>query len=103
MKRTYENIKRNPRISITAVDEHRFKGWYLKGKAKIISGNELSPKILKAWEDKITSRITQRVIKNIHGEKGHPYHPEVLLPRPQYLIAIEVEDIVDLRPHHLRS
>lgn len=96
MKRTYENIKRDPHISITAVDEHRFKGYCLKGKAKIITEKDISSKISKAWEDRITSRITQRVIKNIHGEKGHSRHPEVLLPKPKYLIVMEVEEIVDL-------
>ena len=37
------------------------------------------------------------------GEKGHPEHPEALLPKPEYLIAMQVEDIIDLRPHHLRG
>ena len=65
--RTFENLKRSPYISITSVDEHRFKGYCLKGKAKIIKKNKLKSQIIKAWEDRITSRITQRVLKNIRG------------------------------------
>lgn len=99
--RTYANLKRNPHISITAVDEHKFIGYSLKGKAKIVPADKLSPKLLKAWEGRITSRVTQRLIKNIRGEKGHPRHPEVLLPKPQYLIEVEVEEVVDLTPHHI--
>ena len=30
---TLENLKKNQRVSITAVDEHRFVGFCLKGKA----------------------------------------------------------------------
>lgn len=101
--RTYDNLKRNPRISITAVDEHKFKGYCLKGKAKIIKTEELKPKIIKAWEDRITSRITQRVLKNMRGEKGYPQHPEALLPKPQYLIEMRVKDIIDLTPHHIKQ
>lgn len=101
--RTFENLKYNPKISITAVDEHNFKGYCLKGKSEIIETNKLNNDILKAWEDKITSRITQRVLKNIRGEKGHSRHPEVQLPRPEYMISMEVEEIIDLTPHQMRT
>jgi len=99
---TFRNLKSNPKISITAINEHKFVGYSLKGMAKIITFEEISPEILKAWEDRITSRLTQRLLKNIREEKGHPRHPEVLLPRPQYMIAMEVLGVVDLTPHHLK-
>lgn len=101
-ERTYDNLKRNSQISITGVDEHKFRGYCLKGKAKIIKTDKLKPNIIKAWEDRIASRITQRVLKNMHEEKGHPRHPEALLPKPQYLIVMEVEEIIDLTPHHIK-
>ncbi len=100
---TYENLRRNTNISITAVDEHKFKGYCLKGKAKIISADRLNSQVIAAWEAKIASRLTQRILKNIHEEKRHPRHPEILLPKPQYMIAVEVEEIVDLTPQHLKQ
>ena len=99
---TYANIKRNPSITITVVDEHRFKGYCLKGKAITIHESDFDPHIIKAWEDRITSRLTQRLLKNLREEKGHARHPEVLLPSPKYMIAMEVEEIIDLTPHHLK-
>ena len=101
--RTYENLGRNSNISITAVDEHKFKGYCLKGKAKLILEGSLSPQIIKAWEDKVAGRITQRLLKNIHQEKGHPSHPESLLPKPKYMIVMEVKEIIDLTPQHLKQ
>ena len=101
-EKTYENLMRNPRISVTAVDEHRFKGFCLKGKARIIAGEKIKSDIIKAWEDRLTSRITRRLIKNIQGEKGHSRHPEILMPRPEYLIIMQVKEVVDLTPHHIR-
>ena len=101
--RTYENLRRNSNISITAVDEHKFKGYCLKGKAKLIPEGSLSPQIIKAWEDKVAGRITQRLLKNIHQEKGHPSHPESLLPKPKYMIVMEVREIIDLTPQHLKQ
>lgn len=100
--RTYENLKHNARMSITAVDEHKFRGYCLKGRAKIIPRRKLNRKIIKAWEARITGRLTQRLLRNIREEKGHPRHPEALLPEPQYLILLQAEEAVDLTPGHLR-
>jgi len=102
MAKTYENLKRNSHISITAVDEHKFKGYCLKGKAKIVPKDKVAKRILKLWEDKIISRISHRLLKNIEGEKGHAAHPEALLPGPAYLIAVDINKVVDLMPSHIR-
>ncbi len=103
MAGTYENLKYNPRVCITAIDEHKFMGYCLKGKAEIIPREELKLNIIKAWEARITSRLTQRLLKNIREEKGHPRHPEILLPKPAYMIVMEVEEVIDLTPHHLKA
>jgi predicted pyridoxine 5'-phosphate oxidase superfamily flavin-nucleotide-binding protein len=100
--KTFQNLKNNRHISISAVDEHKFIGYCLKGKARIITGEEINPQIIKSWEERITSRLTRRVIRNIHEEKGHPRHPEALLPKPEYLIVMDAEEVIDLTPHHLK-
>lgn len=102
MGKTYENLTKNHNISITAVDEHKFVGYCLKGKAVIMPKNKVNKRILKLWEDKITSRISHRLLKNIQGEKGHAMHPEALLPSPAYLIAVDIEEIIDLMPSHIK-
>lgn len=101
--RTHANLRGNPNMSITAVDEHKFRGYCLIGKARITQVREFQSHLIKSWEDRIASRITQRVLKNIAGQKGHPRHPESLLPQPQYVILMEVKEIVDLTPHHLKQ
>ena len=100
--KTRDNIERNPAIGISAVDEHKFKGYSLKGRAKTIKEDKLKSHIIKAWEEKITARITHRLIKNLRGEQGHERHPEAQLPKPKYLIAMAVTEIVDLTPPPLR-
>lgn len=101
--KTHQNLLDDSHISITAIDEHRFIGYCLKGRARILTQEEMGPHLVKAWEDRITSRLTQRLIRNIHGEKGHAKHPEALLPDPQYVIAVEVDEIVDLTPHRMKE
>ena len=100
---TRNNLKRSTNITISAVDEHKFMGFSLKGKAVFPSEEEIDPRLLKAWDERITSRLTQRLLRNLREEKGHPRHPEALLPKPEYLIVMEVEDIIDLTPHHIRQ
>ncbi len=102
-KKTRDNLTRNSRISITAIDEHKFIGYCLKGKASILEHAKFSPQVLKVWEDKVASRITRRLLENIRGEKGHDKHPEALLPRPEYIIVMGVEEVVDLTPHPLKG
>ena len=77
-------------------------GFCLKGVAKIVKQKDLYSETVKKWEDKITKRISHRLLKNLQGQKGHPRHPEALLPKPEYLIVVDVEEIVDLTPHHIR-
>ena len=100
--RTYKNLQSNTNISITAVDEHKFEGYCLKGKAQLVAGGALTAQTIKAWEEKIAGRITKRMIGNIREDKVITRHSEALLPRPQYLIMMEVEEIVDLIPQNLR-
>ncbi|MDP2940679.1 MAG: pyridoxamine 5'-phosphate oxidase family protein [Candidatus Omnitrophota bacterium] len=99
---TYRNLKRNPRISITAVNEHKFTGYCLKGKAGILAKGKLSPALASAWDARIAGRVTQRLLRNVRDEKGHPRHPEILLPEPEYLIEMEIEEVVDLTPRYLK-
>jgi len=103
LAKTHENIVNNPQVSISAVNEHKFSGFSLKGKAKVMPPEALNLDIIKAWEDRITSRLTQRLLKNMLEQKGHPRHPEAMLPKPQYLIAIDVEEVVNLTPQHLKQ
>lgn len=100
--KTFENLNARPSISITAIDEHKFIGYSLKGKGRIITKEQINPELMKHWEDRIASRLTRRLLRNIHEERGHPRHPEVLLPKPEYMISMEVEEIVDLTPRHLK-
>ena len=100
---TSKNLKENASCAITAVNEHKFRGYCLKGKARLADDKDLTEELKEAWEKRVAKRITQRLLKNISGQKGHPEHPEALLPQPKYLIVMEVEEVVDLTPQHIKQ
>jgi len=100
-KNTYHNLLKNHNVSITAVNEHSFEGYCLVGKSRIVDINGLKKDVIKSWENKLTTRITQRVLNNLQGKKGHSLHPEALLPLPEYLIFVKIKRIINLTPLNL--
>jgi predicted pyridoxine 5'-phosphate oxidase superfamily flavin-nucleotide-binding protein len=100
---TFHNLKTRPTVSITAVDERRFMGYSLKGKATIIAKKDFDKSVIGAWQEKIIQRISKRLIKNVQDARSKNGHPEAHLPAAQYLIAVEVEKIIDLTPAHIKN
>ncbi|MBU0503618.1 MAG: pyridoxamine 5'-phosphate oxidase family protein [Candidatus Omnitrophota bacterium] len=103
MKNTFNNLKARPDISVTAVEEHEFRGYSIKGRGSIVKRDDLSPKIISKWDELLTQRISQRIIKNIHNGKAQKQHPEALLPKPAYMVLVKVEEVVDLSPQHIKK
>ena len=101
--KTFSNLKKNPTVSITAVDEETFTGYTLKGKAKIVDRKEIKSHIIESWENKVIQRVSKRVIGDIKKETKSLHHPEAIFPPPEYLIEVDVESVVDLTPQHLKK
>lgn len=100
---TFRNLERNPNMCVAQVDEHRFAGYCLKGRGKIVRIDKLRRQVHNIWQKKMSSRIVTRIIKDLKEEKGHPAQPEALLPRPEYMIVMDVTDIIDLTPAHIKG
>ena len=100
---TYRNVKRNSSVTLTLVDDHKFKGYSIEGRAKIIKEDILSKKTMKVWHDKLAKRIARRIVRHIKEETGeHKAIPEAKFPLPKYLIEVSVDRIVDLAPQKLK-
>jgi len=96
---TYKNLKADPRVTITVIDEHDFTGYALQGQAKIVAREEIAAHLVKSWEERIVERITNRLLKSVHSGRKTKQHFEAHLPhQPKYLIEIHVEDVIDLTP-----
>lgn len=93
---TYRNLKENPYMSITAVDEHKFVGFCIKGIGQIVKEKDVDERLLNLWKDKLVKRITSRVIRNLQSGRGQGTHPEATFPYPKHLIEMKVTEIVDL-------
>ena len=96
--RTYNNLLRSDKISVTAVDDNAFKGYCLKGRAGIVNSSDLGRSVMTAWEKRMTERVTKRMIRNIQADKGQKHLPETYFPKPEYLIEMRVEEVINLVP-----
>ena len=96
--RTYKNLLRNPVMSLTFVNERKFAGYTLQGKASIVEKDDIADHIIKEWEEKVIQRISQRLINNLQKGQEVNAHPEAAFPHPKYLIEVDIENIVDLAP-----
>lgn len=102
-RNTFSNLRKDPRISVTAIDEKKFMGYNLKGKATIVKKERIEEDLIRKWEEKVVQRISKRIIRNIRRDKGSRVHPEARFPHPEYLIEMTVQEMVDLAPSHLKS
>jgi len=97
--KTHRNLLENTTVSLTVVDEDRFMGFTLQGKAKLVSRADIKEHIVKEWENRIIQRVSKRMIASIQRGVTTKKHFEVHLPKhPQHLIEIDVERIIDLSP-----
>ena len=101
--RTFNNLKRDPRVSITAINERSFRGYTLQGIGKIVPRAAIEEHLMRAWEDKVISRISTRLITSVQAKAKSKGQFEAELPHPKYLIEIDVEDIIDLSPPSMRK
>ncbi len=103
LARTFNNLKKNTSITITAVDEHKFLGYVLKGEARMIQREEIKSHMIENWEKRVMQRISKRMSRSIKEGKKDSRHPEIYLPQPEYLIEMQVDEVVDLAPAHLKK
>ena len=97
--RTYKNIKNNPHVTLTSIDEKNYRGYSIRGKAGVIKEDNLPKDKLKTWHEKVSKRIAKRIIRHVRGESsGHEGIPEADFPLPQYIIEVSVEAVIDLDP-----
>lgn len=103
MRTTFRNLRSNPNMCVAQVDEHRFSGYCLKGRGRLVKIDRMRTRVLDLWQKKVDSRIVTRILRNMKDEKGHPAQPESLLPRPEYMIVLDVTEIIDLTPAHINA
>ena len=96
---TLRNLRNNPAVHITAIDEQRFEGYALQGTASITPHDKIHEDFIRKWQDHITKRISERIVASVRsGKKSKKIFEAHLAMKPQYMIEVKADTVVDLSP-----
>jgi predicted pyridoxine 5'-phosphate oxidase superfamily flavin-nucleotide-binding protein len=104
MGTTCANLKENPRVSVSFVNEKAFTGYQLNGTATVMEKGEEFDKLAEEFQKIKTDFIVERIMFNVRtGEKASG-SPELSLPEKFVVLRIKVIEIVEISSTgHLKS
>ena len=69
--KTWENLKKNPKVSLSFVDEESLKGYQINGEATVLEGREITSELRAILEEKEVALTVKRIVSGIHERKKH--------------------------------
>ncbi len=96
--RTWENIKINPKASLSFMDPDSLKGYQISGAVEIIDKGKVYDQILKELSKKKLDSSIKRIIEGVYRGKRHESF-EISLPERFVVFKIKLEEIVEIGPY----
>jgi nitroimidazol reductase NimA-like FMN-containing flavoprotein (pyridoxamine 5'-phosphate oxidase superfamily) len=93
--RTFENLKINPRVSLTVMDKETLTGYQLNGSVKIIQSGKEFNKSLSELREKQISLSSKRIVEGIYRGKTHENF-EASFPDKVAIFKVKIEEIVKI-------
>lgn len=97
IKRTYENLKINPQISVPIVNSETLVGYQINGSVHIVEEGGEFNRLRRQLEHKVIQSSVERVVDGVHHEKIHKNF-EVIFPEQIVIFKIIVSEIVEIGP-----
>lgn len=92
---TWQNLKANPRISLSLIDIPRLRGYQINGSVKIISKGKVYEKMHKEMTEKEIVLTAQHIIDEIRGHAAHETF-EVLINEKFAIFEVHVDEVVEM-------
>ena len=93
--KTIENLRKNPRVSVSFMDLDSLEAYRLNGAAELIEKGKIFEKILKEWDRKLIKMATTRVIEGVQTGKNHG-HYELEMGEKFIVLKIKIESVVKI-------
>lgn len=94
---TYSNVKNNPRLSISFMDDAAFTGFRLTGPAEILEEGEEFERIQKSWEKRLITYEADRILKRLMGHYSTK-ESENTLPKDFVLTRLTANEAAVIKP-----
>jgi predicted pyridoxine 5'-phosphate oxidase superfamily flavin-nucleotide-binding protein len=93
--RTFENLKANPRVSLSIMDSESLTGYQLNGNVEIIESGKEHERILKELHKKQIALSSKRVVEGLYRGKTHQNF-EATMPDKVIVFKIKITEIVEI-------
>ena len=95
--RTWENIKLNPRVSMSFIDSQTLFGYQINGAVKLIEKGPEYEKIVGELSAKKIQHSVERIIEGLHKEHKHQGF-EIDMPERFVIYKISVQEVLEISP-----
>lgn len=93
--KTWENLKRDARVSLSFADHELLKGYQIKGFAKIIEGAHICQQLIDDLEEKEIALTVTRLIDGVHdGKKHHDF--EIGMSNKFVVFKIKILEVIEI-------
>lgn len=95
MGATYANLKENPRVSLSFVDDRTLTGYQLNGSGKVVDSGEEIEMFYEEFQQIKTNFTVERILYHVRrGEKSLDAHVE--MPEKFVILKVKVFEIVEI-------
>ncbi|MBN2482755.1 MAG: pyridoxamine 5'-phosphate oxidase family protein [Candidatus Omnitrophica bacterium] len=95
--RTYKNIKRNPKISLSAVDMNKVIGYQLYGRAEVIDKGDVFRQLSGEMNSKQVRLATERVIQGVR-KSTRSLVDELISLKTVSILKIRIKEVSQIKP-----
>ncbi len=96
--RTYKNIKRNPKVSLSAVDIEKAIGYQLYGSAEVVDKGEEFRRLSGEMSSKQVKLATERVIQGVRKSTSSLVDALISL-KTVSILKIRIKEIGQIKPN----
>lgn len=93
--RTWQNLKINPKASLSFMNMDNLTGYQLNGMVEIIDQGPIYENALTELKEREIRLSVERIIQGVHREKGHDRY-EVEIPKKVIVLKVTVDEIVEI-------
>lgn len=97
LTKTWENLKINPKVSLSFINTDTLKGYQVNGPVEIIEKGPVFESMLNELKDKEISLSAKRIIDGLRREKSHEIF-EVSMPEKFAIFKVEIKEITEISP-----
>jgi uncharacterized pyridoxamine 5'-phosphate oxidase family protein len=95
MGASYNNLKLNPRVSISTMDLDSLTGYQINGSVEIVAGGLEYEEILEELTEKKIELSAERVIEAVGKNKKHENF-ELMLPDKFVIFKVGIEEVTEI-------